>query len=42
LKNFSYPDYLNQDEIINKINSDLNKIEIFNYTKEYFDKIYKN
>ena len=42
LKNFSYPDYLNQDEIINKINSDLNKIEIFSYTKEYFDKIYKN
>ena len=42
LENFSYPDYLNQDEIIKKIDSKFNKIEIFNYTKEYFDTIYKN
>ena len=42
LENFSYPDYLNQDEIIKKINSKLNKIEILSYTKDYFDKIYKN
>lgn len=42
LENFNYPDYLNQKNIIDKINSNLDNIEIYNYTKKYFDSIYKN